>query len=225
MSRKILDLCRQQFGRLTAIGLTGKSNKQKSKMWYCQCSCGTMCEKSALALKHNGVQSCGCLRREMTSKQFTKHGKARGKKTPEYHTWIRMRSRCNSKNNPDYDKYYGGRGITICPEWDNFAVFLKDMGEKPGPKYTLERRDNEKGYNPTNCKWATRAEQAHNTRKSYPFLAITPDYIPIIGNNIAVFARKWSLSPSKISVCIHGHRKHHKNWTFERLIPKGEYLK
>ena len=76
-----------------------------------------------------------------------------------------MRGRCN---NPTHQAWpnYGGRGITVCPEWDDFAVFIKDMGERPDG-LTLERIDNNQGYSPDNCKWATHKEQFSNTRTNH----------------------------------------------------------
>ncbi|SRR6266446_4422062 len=84
---------------------------------------------------------------------------------PEYQVWVDMRHRCLSPKSPIY-KNYGGRGITICLRWGLFKNFLEDMGPRPGNKreYTLERIENDKGYSPSNCKWATWEEQGQNRR-------------------------------------------------------------
>ena len=92
-----------------------------------------------------------------------KHGK---RWTRTYGIWLSMRQRCRNPNNPDYS-YYGGRGITVCPRWDSYTAFLSDMGEAPAGM-SIEREDNDKGYEPGNCRWATREAQMRNTRRSKP---------------------------------------------------------
>lgn len=87
------------------------------------------------------------------------------KGTPEWITWCSMKARCSNPNDPYYHAY-GGRGITICKEWqDSFISFYKDMGSRPEGK-TLDRKDSDKGYNIDNCKWSTPKEQARNRTNS-----------------------------------------------------------
>lgn len=89
---------------------------------------------------------------------------------PLYNSWVNMRQRCNNPNNPSYHNY-GGRGIMVCPEWEaSFETFLSDVGERPNPRMTLDRIDNEKGYSPGNIRWATKQDQANNMR---PNLLVT----------------------------------------------------
>jgi hypothetical protein len=89
----------------------------------------------------------------------------------EYNTWLNMKARCTNKNSPMY-KNYGGRGITICEDWVNsFSTFIKDMGDKPSPKHSLDRINNEGNYEPSNCRWATAIEQANNRRPRSVFRA------------------------------------------------------
>ena len=83
---------------------------------------------------------------------------------PNYVVWTGMRARCSNQNNLGYVNY-GGRGIGYCPEWEDFAVFCRDMGVRPSKHYSIDRIDNDKGYCPANCKWSTRTEQALNRRK------------------------------------------------------------
>jgi len=82
-----------------------------------------------------------------------------------------MKARCENPNRPDY-KFYGGRGITVCDQWrKSFVAFLADVGEKPGPRYSLDRIDNLRGYEPGNVRWATHTEQMRNCRKTNLTLA------------------------------------------------------
>ncbi len=79
----------------------------------------------------------------------------------EYRAWRNMRQRCNNKNVPNYYRY-GGRGITVCQQWDTFETFLEDMGLRPSAKHSIDRRDNNGNYEPSNCYWATREQQENN---------------------------------------------------------------
>ena len=95
----------------------------------------------------------------------TKHKHAlRGKHTSEYDTWVNMRARCTRTSHPDY-RHYGGRGITICTRWDDFKLFLADLGMKPSKYHELDRIDNDGNYEPSNCRWTTRYEQIHNRKR------------------------------------------------------------
>lgn len=139
-----------------------KSNK---RYWICKCFCGNEFTTVALDVKYEHTTSCGC-----KIKEHLKSGKARrthGKrKSLEYNTWAKLKDRCYNKNDKKY-KDYGGRGITVCDTWLNsFQQFLEDMGEKPSPKHSIERKDNNGNYCKENCVWETKKKQAINRRNT-----------------------------------------------------------
>jgi hypothetical protein len=95
----------------------------------------------------------------------THGGYTNGGPYSELTAWKNMHIRCKP-GNEIYDEAYAKRGITVCDRWQDFSAFLQDMGKKPSKDHTLDRKDNNKGYFPDNCRWATAKEQSNNTRKN-----------------------------------------------------------
>jgi hypothetical protein len=159
---RYIDMIGKQIGRLTVVALAGRkiySSGSSVILWKCRCSCGNETTVRSGALrKWNATKSCGCINKEIQRKHFKTHGLSR---TTTYKSWHSMRQRCL---NPQHEAYsrYGGNSITICAEWQNdFEVFLMDMGSRPVGT-TLDRINNDIGYQPDNCRWVGWKQQERN---------------------------------------------------------------
>lgn len=164
--KKYEDLSNRKFNRLT-VGKKIKKDKNNVIQWECFCDCGNKLYVYASALKNGKTKSCGCLQKEhYLSSPGKKHG-LHGSK--EYKIWDAMIQRCHNQNNKAYHNY-GGRGIFVCSEWKNsFKNFYNDMGPRPSDKHSIERKNNNKGYDPENCIWADKYTQANNTSRNKYF--------------------------------------------------------
>ena len=158
------DLTGEHFGRLEVIRYADEKTSSGNYKWVCKCSCGETTTVSSSSLIQGTTTSCGCYAEEIRGKSSITHGLAN---TPEYGAWKYAISRCYNPENSHYDNY-GGRGITVCEEWnqpagEGFLKFCEDMGKSNG--LTLERVDVNKGYSKENCIWADRFTQGYNTRQ------------------------------------------------------------
>lgn len=160
----VKDLTGLREGRLTVISLIdNQENRIEGKpvrwKWLCMCDCGKKFESFANNLGRGHTVSCGCLGRENATKSVTKHGLGQ---TPEYHTWFAMMSRCYDPKNIK-SKNYLGRGITVCERWQTFELFYSDIFPKP-KGLTLDRIDNDLGYNCGKCEYCIKNEFKLNVR-------------------------------------------------------------
>lgn len=158
-----------KFNRLTIIEVTEERTKAGAVKLKCVCECKD--KKIIFVTIYNLVsgntKSCGCLVREILVERSTTHGM---RHTPEWHVWAQMIGRCTNVNNKGY-KNYGERGISIeDSRWFDFSCFIQDMGKRPAPGLSLERRDNSRGYSKENCYYADRFQQSRNRRNVHKIL-------------------------------------------------------
>jgi len=172
MARITLRLLEQRFGRLVVVGESDKIHHSGSKVWVCECDCGTRLEVPSRYLMDRpsgpGLKSCGCLRKRRGADHPNfKHGhKVNGKHSPTLNSYRAMIARCYDETSPAF-RFYGARGVRVCRQWKNsFENFLADLGERPDGM-TLDRIDPFKGYSKQNCKWSTREEQDQNKRADH----------------------------------------------------------
>jgi hypothetical protein len=168
MTWSTIDMQGKSFGRLTVRSLA-KKNARNQALWLCDCACGGSKIVLGIRLRSGKTTSCGCLAKQQTSMRFMTHGMSG---TAEYRIYKGMVNRCHLPTAHAFDRY-GGRGIKVCDRWrfgeghaSGFECFLKDMGRRPSMRHSLERKDNDGNYHPTNVKWGTDAEQANNSGRN-----------------------------------------------------------
>lgn len=208
------DLAGRKFGRWTALERVPRNTaaKSRSALWLCRCLCGVEKIVNAQSLRTGRSLSCGCLATELRREQAAKMRAAKNTHgyygSPTHRSWHAMLSRCTYPSVNGYENY-GGRGITVCERWKKFENFLADMGERP-PGTTIERKDNDQGYLPGNCRWATNKEQRRNCRQNrlITFNGRTmcvADWADLIGVGIGVLQNRLV-----------------KGWTIERALTQPE---
>lgn len=204
---KVIDMVGRRFGALVVIE-RGANTKGGEVRWRCACDCGGEALSLGMNLRSGHAVTCGGNSHRAGANKT--HGESRAVKggpTAEYISWNRIKDRCLC---PTYHSYssYGGRGITICDEWkDNYEAFLSYIGRRPSPDHSIDRIDNEGNYEPGNVRWATRIEQANNTRRTKRYL--------YAGRllTLAEIARERGVTYNRLHLRIT-----RLNWTLERAL-------
>ena len=194
------NLAGMKFGKLKVIEFSYMGPKGHS-YWLCQCECGNYKIVRGSHLKSGNVKTCGCVAPRKT------HGMSG---TRLYNIWENMFQRCYNKTDHAYERY-GGRGISVCSEWKDFESFFKwSIDHGYSKSLSIDRKDNDGNYSPSNCRWATPKQQANNTRKNrlITFEGRTQTMIQ--------WAREKGINQSTLSMRINKY-----GWSAERALRKG----
>lgn len=156
-----------ELTEIKELGFLFTSDKQKEKRLFCiyKCFCGNEFKAQKRNIINGNTKSCGCLQKKRTSLARKTHGDSNSRL---YKIYIHIKTRCHNQNEIQF-KDWGGRGISICDEWDNSYETFKDWALKNGYKENLsiDRKNNDGNYEPSNCRWVKKEIQARNTRKIY----------------------------------------------------------
>lgn len=201
-----------RFGRLVVIETMSSHNK-KHLLARCVCDCGNIKTIRLSRLKSGDTKSCGCLRKEHMAKVSTRHGLStvNGKETRLHRIWANMKDRCLLGSHFAY-KNYGGRGICVCDEWLDYLSF-HDWAMSNGYKsnLTIERKDNDGNYDPSNCCWVEKCQQGRNQRTTKldgVKVKRIKEYLSV-GIRRQEIADQFHVSKSHINNIASGHR-----WNF-----------
>lgn len=187
----VRDRTGERYGRLVALRPVGKAPTGRL-IWEFLCDCGSTVQRSDIP------RSCGCLAREGTSRRSKTHGRSRVD-DPTYKVWVQMRRRCRERDD------YGGRGVRVCARWERYENFLADMGPKPTGKQ-IDRINNDQGYSPDNCRWASPKENSNNRRNS----------ILIAHDGLTLSAAEWS---ERLGIPAPTIRyRYHQGWSADRIL-------
>lgn len=205
------NLVGQRFGKLRVLSYEGRPNGNDygDSLWKVECDCGVVKVTKGYSLRAGLSTTCGCGTRQALLKVNTTHGKTR---TVEYRLWVGMQTRCYNKKEKAY-KYYGARGIRVCVRWlgdGGFVNFLADMGERPSAKHWIERKNNDRNYEPSNCCWATREVQANNKRNTI--------WVTWEGKKMSL---KQACGKVRLPYYSVRSRMYRKGWSFQQAVRNG----
>lgn len=197
MKRRYRDIAGQRFGHLIAIKYVGSTKGGRAR-WNCKCDCGKENIVLQSSLVTGNTTSCGCVLKA----KITRHGMSN---TALYKVWQSMKTRCSNPNSNRFE-YYGGKGISYDPAWENFEGFYADMHEGYKGGITLDRIDRTKGYSQENCRWVNVTVQ--NNNKS---------------NNLSIFYHGRAHTPKEIAKLINSaqstiYNRKRAGWSDERLV-------
>lgn len=215
-----MDLTGQRFGRLTVLRYS-HTDRNKKPHWHCLCDCGNESVKCGNLMKVGKTTSCGCAHKEFVSKLRRKHGYSNGTRDQKrlHYIWSGILARCYNKRGKAY-KNYGARGIVVCDRWrfgengkDGFECFIEDMGERPSPDHSVERKENDGPYAPWNCVWADDPTQSRNKRTN----------IMIEFNGVTKCLKDWAVEYGIAYGTLYWRVQ--QNWEFRRAINFQEIQK
>lgn len=206
-----LDLTGHKINMLYVKAFSGIRDQKRGKIYECICDCGNHIDVPTAYLRKNKF-SCGCTRKTRKDKGVRK-AKIKRNGTRLYRIWKNMRRRCNNKNSEAY-KNYGGRGVKVCAEWDDYLVFKEwALSHGYSDDLTIDRIDNNKGYEPINCRWVSRKIQSNNQRSN----------IKITYKDVTMNAAQWADYLGLTRSCIY-HRID-RGWSDKEIVETPMYEK
>lgn len=207
MGRKATNLSGARYGRLIVLGVSSLRTKAGNALHKCVCDCGNETLVSAGHLKSKGVVSCGCYRRD----RLTTHGLRR---TPLYDVWSKIVDRCENPNNKDF-KWYGGKGVTICPAWRTDVAQFYEWAQGAGyiKGLTVDRKDNALGYTPENCRLVPACRQQRNKTNNRIVSYLGVDMCLEDAIESAVSQMPAGVTPKTVRSRVSGY-----GWTFDKAI-------
>lgn len=205
---KCIDLIGKRFGKLVVME---RDLSKKRTAWKCKCDCGNIKNVQACHLLSGATTSCGCYQKERASQANKKHGHTH---TSLHNRWKSIRQRCMNPNNQRYEDY-GGRGIKLCEEWNNFSNFEKwalENGYEEGME--LDRIDNNKGYSPENCRWCNSQTNNNNKRNT----------VKIDGMTISEFAEYYDINRQTVHYRYYRLKKLNQEISTKNIITYANQL-